>query len=313
MEKNELNINTITFGKYKDKNIDDILKDRKYCKWLIEQDWFIKNYEYLFNRINEYDPKKYFLNEIKSDLNFIDRYKYFNLVSLEDLKLELNEKEKKCYIFYLSTINELKEKIIDRLIDCKTNPYDIKAPTKWLQKFEKDNLLSRDDFKEFINSYELPNITFIIEDIKKEGGIEYKGAKSFLIAKKNSEKQENFWGQILKEKYGEDIGTQFKYENCIFDFINIPKNTIYECKIGLKDFNEEQYNKYLITLNKYNIIYLISDDCIINIENKTIYTTNITNYILYQANIPILSKPTKFDDLIINYEIVKIEDIKNIL
>jgi hypothetical protein len=64
MEINELNINTITFGKYKNKDIEDILKDRKYCKWLLEQDWFIKNYEYLFNRINEYDPKKYFINEI---------------------------------------------------------------------------------------------------------------------------------------------------------------------------------------------------------------------------------------------------------
>lgn len=101
-------------------------------------------------------------------------------------------KKKKCYIFYLSTINDLKEKIIDKMIDCDSNPYDIKAPTKWLQKFEKETSLSRDDFKEFINSYELPNITMIIEDIKKQGGIEYKGGKSFLIAKKNSENQENF-------------------------------------------------------------------------------------------------------------------------
>jgi hypothetical protein len=310
--KNELNINTITFGKYKNKDIEDVLKDRKYCKWLIEQEWFIKNYEYLYNRLDEYDPKKYFIFENTSE-NFIDRYQYFNLIPVEKLKLELNEKEKKCYIFYLSTINDLKEKIIDKMIDCDSNPYDIKAPTKWLQKFEKETSLSRDDFKEFINSYELPNITMIIEDIKKQGGIEYKGGKSFLIAKKNSENQENFWEQILKEKYGEDIGTQFKYENCIFDFINIPKNIIYECKLGLKDFNEEQYNKYLLTLNKYKIIYLISNDCIINIENNIIYTINDMKYMLYQANIPILSKSTKFDELIIDYKIIKIENIKSIL
>ena len=78
------------------------------------------------------------------------------------------------------------------------------------------------------------------EDIKKEGGIEYKGAKSFLIAKKNSQNQENFWEQILKEKYGEDIGTQFKYENCIFDFINILK-------------------KRLLNKNKPNFISIIRD------------------------------------------------------
>ena len=30
--------------------------------------------------------------------------------------------------------------------------------------------------------------------------------------------------QILKECYGENLGTQFKYHNCIFDFINISTN-----------------------------------------------------------------------------------------
>ena len=40
------------------------------------------------------------------------------------------------------------------------------------------------------------------------------------------------------------IGTQFKYQKCIFDFICIPKITIYECKLGLKDFNEEQFKTF---------------------------------------------------------------------
>jgi len=54
----------------------------------------------------------------------------------------------------------------------------------------------------------------------------------------------------VKEKYGEEIGTQFKYHNCIFDFINISTNTIYECKLGLKDFNEDQHDKYKLDLSQ---------------------------------------------------------------
>jgi hypothetical protein len=305
----DLSINTITFGKYKDKTLDDILKDRNYCKWLLEQEWFQTNYEYLYNRVKEYDPKIYFFINIDPNKSFIDRYQYFNLNPLEKLDINLSDDEKKCYNFYLNTILELKNKIIDRMINCDDNPFDIKAPTKWLQNFEKETGVKRDIFKDFIHSYDLPNITTIIEDIKKEGGIEYKGAKSFIIAKKNSESQEKYWEQILKEKYGEDIGTQFKYENCIFDFINIKSNTIYECKIGLKDFNEEQYKKYLLTLNKYKIVYLISNDCIIDINTKNIYTLNSTKYLLYQANIFGMSKPSKFDILISDFNIIQVENI----
>lgn len=310
-KKKDLDVNTITFGKYKDKKIESILKDRKYSNWLLEQDWFQKNYEYLYNHVKDYNPKKYFINQIedKENINFLQSYIYFNLTPIEKIDLSLTENEKKCYNHYLLLIESLKYKIIERIENSLENPFDIKAPTKWLQKFEKDTGLKRDDFKDFINSYELPNITYIIEDIKKQGGIEYKGAKSFLIAKQNSEEQEKFWEEILKKKYGEQIGTQFKYENCIFDFINISSNIIYECKIGLKDFNEEQYNKYLLTLNKYKIIYLIGNDCIINIEDKIIYTTDEIKYLIYQINLLSSSKPTKFDDLIINYKIIDIENI----
>ena len=311
MQKADLDINTITFGKYKNKKIENILKDRKYSKWLLEQDWFQKNYEYLYNRVKEYNPKKYFINEKQDieNINFIESYIYFNLISLEKLDLYLTENEKICYKYYLLLIESLKFKIIERMENCMENIFDIKAPTKCLQKFENDTGLKRDEFKEFINSYELPNITYIIEDIKKQGGIEYKGCKSFLIAKHNSEEQEKYWEDILKKKYGDEIGTQFKYENCFFDFINISSNIIYECKIGLKDFNEEQYDKYLLTLNKYKIVYLISNDCIINIENKKIYTTDDVKYLIYKLNIPSQSKSTKFDYLIIDYEIIYIENI----
>ena len=47
MYKNILSINSINFGKYKGDILENMLKDRKYCNWLIGEDWFQKNYEYL--------------------------------------------------------------------------------------------------------------------------------------------------------------------------------------------------------------------------------------------------------------------------
>jgi hypothetical protein len=189
------------------------------------------------------------------------------------------------------------------------NAFDIKAPTNWLNKFEKDCGIPRTEFKDFINAYGLPNIPYIIEDIKKEGGIEYKGAKSFLIAKARSEEQEKYWEQILKSKYGENIGTQFKYEKCIFDFINIITNTIFECKLSLKDFNEEQHIKYKLTLNKYRIIYLISRDCVIDMERGKIYTTNKDYYLLYLQQIVLMKESSYLDKIIMDFEIVLVEDL----
>lgn len=308
---NELNINTITFGKYKYKTIDDVLKDRKYCKWLLEQNFLKDNYEYLYNRVKEFNPRDYFLFSTSTEnKSFFESYPYFNLLPPDKVILTLSEKEKICYHFYLSSIDNLKQKITKRMENLESNLFDIKAPTKWLQKFERDSGLSRTDFKEFINTYDLPNIPYIIEDIKKEGGLVYKGAKSFIIAKENSENQEKFWEKILKEKYGEDIGSQFKYEKCIFDFIHIPLNIIYECKIGLKDFNEEQYIKYLSVLDKYKIIYLIAKDCIIDMNKKIMYTTDMDKYLLYQLDITFISKSTRFDEIIENCEIIEIENIE---
>ena len=296
-----LSIETITFGKYKNGTLQDILKDRPYCIWLLQQEWFSTNYEYLYNRVKEYKPLDYFINDIKQDNNtpFLEKYTYFNLIPLNDIKLPLSEEEKICYSFYIKTIEELKTKIQDRI--GTENQYDIKAPIGWLQQFEKASGLKRDAFKKFIDSYDLPNITYIVEDIKKEGGIEYKGAKSFKIAKKRSEEQELYWEKILKEKYGDHIGTQFKYEKCIFDFINISSNTIYECKLNITDYNEKQHTKYLHTLNKYNIVYLIGNDCIINMNRKEIYTgSNVSNL-----------KLNKLTELVKDFVLTEIKNIKD--
>ena len=270
----KIDSDTITFGKYKNSKLQVVLKDRPYCKWLVEQEWFKKNYEYLYNRVVEYNPLKFFLKEEKI---------FFNLIPLEELKIELTDKEKKSYKFYLHIIDELKSNIT----------YDIKAPHNWSKIFEEDTNLKREDFKLFINSYDLPNI---VENIKKEG---------VCISKKRCLKQEKYWEEILKKKYGEDISTQFKYEDYIFDFINIKTNTIFECKLALKDFNEEQYNKYILTLEKYKIIYLIGYDCIIDIDKKTVYTIDLNKY----KNIIIMSNSEKFDDLIRDFYLIEIDEL----
>ncbi len=57
-----LDQDSITFGKYKGLKLSAVLRDRSYCDWLLEQEWFQTNYEYLYNRVQEYDPKTYFLN-----------------------------------------------------------------------------------------------------------------------------------------------------------------------------------------------------------------------------------------------------------
>ena len=301
---------SITFGKYKGKYLSDIVRDRKYCEWLIYQAWFQTNYEYLYNRVKDYKPLSYFYNNDKiENEDFLENYLYFNLLPLKDIKLDLTDTDKICYEFYLELISELKEKIYERMEDEKDNPFDIKAPVKWLQNFEQKTTLKRDVFKEFMYAYDLPNIPYIIERIKKEGGIEYKGAQSFNIAKSRSEDQEKWWENILKDKYGEDIGTQFKYEKCIFDFINISTNTIFECKLGLKDFNEDQHTKYKLALQKYRIIYLIDRDCVIYMEKKCLYTTNTDKYNIYIQSIPIMKDPSYLDILIQDFIIVEIQDI----
>ena len=291
-----------------------MLRDRKYCAWLLEQDWFRTQYPFLFERIEKYDPKIFFYPKKSKDIDeftdhedFLLNYKYFNLTNEEDLTIHLTENEMKCYKFYLDIIEEIKTKIQVRVLKKERNPYDIKAPNKWLMTFENQTKLQRDDFKEFLSAYELPNLPVIIEDIRKLGGLEYNGGKSYAIGKKRSGEQELFWEGVLKAKYANQICTQFKFGPCIFDFINISSNTIYECKLALKDFNEDQFKKYEMTLNKYNIIYLIGRDAVINMDLETIYTSDFKKYLLYQCNIPLLKSPTYFDEIIFEYDIQEVE------
>ena len=304
---------SITFGKYKDCTLGHVLKDRGYCKWLLEQDWFQENYQYLYNRIEEYKPLGYFLVDPTKDDedDFMDTYQFFNLRPAKDVALPLTSSEKACYTFYLRSVEELRQKVYSRLENEEENPYDIKAPTGWLKQFERQCGIPRGEFKTFLASYELPNIPYIVERIKKEGGLEYKGAKSFLIAKARSLEQEAWWEEVLKGRYGESLTTQFPYKKCIFDFLNISTNTIFECKLGLKDFCEEQHRKYKLALETYRIIYLIAQDCAIDMEQRKVFTTNDEKYAQYLENIPIMKNPSYLDQLMSDrtFEVVAMEDL----
>lgn len=308
--------NDITFGKYKDLTLTELLKDREYCSWLLKQEWFQRQYEYLYNRVKMYIPLDFFVTskalpreELTND-NFLDYYKYFNLYPLEELQLTLSEVHKTCYTFYLSTILDLKSRIINNKY---INRFDIKAPTSWLMKFEKSTGISRDVFKEFLSVHDLPNIPYIVEDIKKMGGIEYKGAKSFIIAKEKSLAQEKFWEDVLKERFGEDISVQYKLEKFFFDFIHIKTHTLYECKLGLKDFNIEQHNKYMLAekLPYASLVYLISRNCIINIKKKILYTTDPDEYNTYISVIPSLKSHTPLDNILPSFTVERINDVRD--
>lgn len=332
-----LNEDSINFGKYKDLTLKELLKDRKYCAWLLNQEWFNKQYEYLYNKVKEYKPELRFIKEEKGvvfldvkDINttclnsrlstqeFLDRYLYFNLRKPKELKdtIVLSETDMKCYKWYYRIIKELKEQIEGRIFvegsDYTENPYDIKAPTSWLQKFEKKYELSKSLFKEFIASYGLRNIPYIVEDIKKMGGIVYKGAKTFIIAKENSLNQEKFWEAVLKEKYGELISSQYKFKNCIFDFINVKKGVLYEAKLSLKNYNEQQHNKYLCVIGVFKLVYLIDKDCVIDMEEKVLYTTDESKYKGKTERVK-KEKMNKLEEMIENFKITKVENICEIV
>jgi hypothetical protein len=328
-----LDCDSITFGKYKDKRLSDVLKDRGYCHWLIEQEWFQKNYEYLYNQVVSYDPLSFFVSFQASSENsnlpktFLESFPYFNLLPLEKINLlpHLSKTEEVCYSFYLQVIESLKKKIRLNLEKSVENIYNISAPKSWLKVFEKETGLDREVFKSFLASYGLPNIPSLVEAIKKEAGVDYKGAKSFVIAKKNSLVQEAYWYEILKKCFGDDVGAQFKYEakyeaksenkgskSCFFDFLHIKRKVIYECKIALKEFNERQYRKYRLALKEYEIIYLIDTDCILDIKKGVLYTTDPPKYEEY---IEVVKKKkdegkdlNNFDNLVVKFIVEEIEE-----
>jgi hypothetical protein len=49
-------------------------------------------------------------------------------------------------------------------------------------------------------------------------------------------------------------------------------NTLYECKLGLKDYNQEQFEKYKKATG-FQFIYLIGTDCVVDMNRKKLYST----------------------------------------
>lgn len=105
---------------------------------------------------------------------------------------------------------------------------------------------------------------------------------TWKIAKKNSLRQEKYWGCILKRKFGVDLASQFKCDNCVLDFIDISRKVIYECKLSFGDVVQEQLVKYQQRFPDYQIVYIIgncdrsirsehSNDYIVDLTSKTIH------------------------------------------
>ena len=69
---------------------------------------------------------------------------------------------------------------------------------------------------------------------------------------------------------------QYKFKNCIFDFILFERSIIFEAKLNKNAFSREQYDKYTKALPSYNIIYLIGLDELGYIEDNVNYTMKTT-------------------------------------
>ena len=93
---------SITFGKYKGSTLGYMLKDRNYCKWLLEQEWFQNGYVYLYNRVKDYNPSVYFIRKDEKDekQDFLDNYTYFNMYEVDEVKLPLTQGEKYVIILF---------------------------------------------------------------------------------------------------------------------------------------------------------------------------------------------------------------------
>lgn len=300
--------NTIQFGIYKNKPITCLLKDRQYCRWLLTQDFF-KTYQYQYKIVSDYDPLKFFIDDSLSINECLKSYRFFKLIVPNLLSIKLSAIETKCYQYYYDIIDAIKTQAVKNFENDEDKIFDkVKTPTKYLKIFEEKYKLNKKNFLDFIVSHDLPNVTKVIEEIKLLDNILYKGNKSFIIAKQKSVEQEDKWFKILNAKYGDKISSQYKYKKCIFDFINITSNTIYECKLNIKDFKQEQFDKYNCVLKDFDIVYLFNTDCIVVMKDMKIYTTCLEKYLFYQMNIPLSKKVSNFDKNIKDFEIVEMNE-----
>ena len=307
--------NHISFGKYKNKTLAHVLSDRNYCKWLLQQSWFIEDNEKLYTQILLYDPSTHFISKKIMDESefscfdiFIEKYPYFNL-PVEPPNIELcpmTETDKIAYNCYRETIIALKQNCIAlHLVD--SDPFNISGRIKWINNFSEQISLDilKTFVKQFIQKYDLLSFQDIIREIKSFGGINYKGGQSYLIAARHISKIRDYWREILKQKYGSDMLCNYKYQKHKFDFVNIIKKRVYQCKLDLMQINEDRICSYNLSLNNdFEIIYLINKNYAINMTTRTILYDDLAVLPIFFHQSTVLSEPNNSIQIDNNSQII---------
>jgi len=316
---------TFPIGKYRGSDLSVVLRDRNYCKWLLtSHSDFETKYEYLYNRISEYNPLSELVAEVVPTGGFVDDYSMFNLKDISEVTLSLTPSDITCFQWYKGVLANLKTSILERIENEHPNPYAIKAPIALKKKFSNDTGLDPSVLDEMTKAYDLPNIiSVVMKDIKREAGIDYSGGSAFKIAKARSEHQEAFWETMLKLMYGESVDVQYEgVDKCIFDFINIESQTVFECKLGFSEFNVEQFKKYNSALKCYSIVYIVGNndtdirsnhhnDYIVDMVNKAIYVlgTQQADLETYILNIVNMKNPSYLDELITEFKVIGVDEM----
>ena len=128
---------------------------------------------------------------------------------------------------------------------------------------------------------------------------------------------------MLKIMYGENVYVQYEgVDKCIFDFINIESQTVFECKLGFTEFNVDQFKKYNLALKHYRIVYIVGNndsdiraehqnDYIIDIAKKSVYVLDINKADLetYILNIVNMKKPSYLDKMLPDFEVIGISEM----
>ncbi|AGC02432.1 hypothetical protein H012_gp016 [Acanthamoeba polyphaga moumouvirus] len=152
-------------------------------------------------------------------------------------------------------------------------------------------------FQKFYKKYKAVNLFKICEVIRNLGGHDSDFTSGYKLAQQKSKLQEQYWKNILEQKYKNKIIYQPPIENgCIFDFINNKDKIIYEAKLNLKDFVLKQFQKYKNQKPTYKIKYLLSNNAIWDCQNGNIYV---------QENLPLEEFNTSPNSILIYFQEAK--------
>jgi len=150
----------------------------------------------------------------------------------------------------------------------------ISLPTSYTKPFGKKK------FRKCMLKYDLENPTLICQNIRNMLGVPTSVCDNFKKAKENSQTHENYWHEYLKYKHS-DIIPQYCYKDCRLDFISKTDKTIYECKLSIIYYNDNQHEKYKKRFPNYKIKYLFGSNCMYRVlDNKKIFyiDESVTRY-----------------------------------